>query len=286
MAIKIPTAGTNLNWGATASWVGGVVPVTGDFIQFETGKSYYYTSGLDQSAVNLAGMVVPPLADVGFGGSGLTIDISSGADAYLAVQGSGNLAFIGDIDSVICASSRASVSINGGAVPLVQALAGVVRLGNTTTLTRIHTSRAGRIIADANASTRIAVARCFGGAIETNRSVEDGLVSNGTLTFKSAATITDGATGGKVCCVRGAIQFQGTATAAQEIELLGGDLDVSSHQAALTLAALTIDRASSRVSRAAPGAAFVITATTDLTPAYLTSISAMQPQQNTLGSGA
>ena len=284
MAIKIPVAGTNLNWGAGASWVGGTAPETGDFVQFEEGKTYYYTSGLDQSTVDLAGMVIPPLADVGFAGS-LEIDISNGASAFLAVQGIGNLAFIGDIDSVICTSGRASVSINGGAVPLVQVVAGTVQLGNTTTLTRVHTSRTGSAIIDANASTRVAVVRCFGGTIESHRSIEDAIIS-GQVTLKSAATITDGSTGGTARIVRGTLRYAGTATAGNAIELLGGTFDASRHQAALTIATLTIDRTSSTVSRSAPGAALVFTATTDLTPTYLTSISSMQQQQNTLGSGA
>lgn len=278
MAIKIPVAGTNLNWGAGASWVGGTAPVTGDFVQFEESKTYFYTAGLDQNTVDLAGMVIPPLADVGFAGS-LTIDISNGATPFLAMQGVGNIALIGDIDSVICTSGRASVSINGGAVPTVQAVAGTIQLGNTTTLTRVHTSRTGRVIIDANASTRVATVRCFGGSIESHRSIEDAIIS-GQVTLKSAATITDGSTGGTARVIRGSLRYAGTATAGNAIELLGGALDVTQHQAALTIASLTIDRVSSTVSRAAPGAALVFTATTELTPTYLTSISAMQSGLN------
>ncbi len=197
MATIIANQGITLDWSATATWKGAVVPVSGDTVVFEEGGVYVFTAGLNQSAVNLAALVALNCF-LSIAGQ-LQIDVNnSGRGLMLALRG-GDFRMSGATNVVSVERPTAQVSLEGGAHALIVAVnGGPVVVGSAATCEDIKVFRRGVVRAESHATDRIKVDIGSGGICETRRNVEAGNIGHGRLELIDGARITDGSTGGQV----------------------------------------------------------------------------------------
>lgn len=189
-----------LDWGATSTWEGGVVPVTGggdNYVVFPGGYRYIFTgANMNQAGTNLAGIIVQRGAHVEI--PGLIIDVNQAAGEGIVIYGAGGDIRIagGTTTQALNFARSAELRLEGGTHPIVHvANGGYVNIGDATAEEVVSD---GGVIDIAAKSDRVKVEVLNGGVVRCSRNVEAGSIARGRLDLLAAAAITDGATGGEV----------------------------------------------------------------------------------------
>lgn len=231
MTIYQAVPGESLDWGSNASWEGAAAPASGstNLAVFKAPGRYVFTAGMNQSAVNLNGIIVFPGAYVEI--PGLTIDLNQSNGEGLVLNGRGTVRIAGGTHTrTLAVSPEMLLRLEGGTHSFIVAEKQArVYATDGPTLEDVQ-AKSGSYVSIAAKSDRVKLRVSGGAKIETNRNVESADVGRGTLILGASAAVTDGSTGGeaRVDDEAGKIILKNTAAATHaSIRINAGLLDCS-----------------------------------------------------------
>ncbi len=203
LATKTWNGATSGNWSSTASWVGGVVPVTGDAVVIgSTNNTTAFTATADLT-VSIASLTL-----AGKGGQATTVAVTSGATVTVTgavslgtntvIDGTGTMVVDGAI------SGGGSITANSGVLQLsgtgsIASGGAVLSIGSTVAST-LELNLSGGVTTGAitisSANQTLEIGPQGSVTISAAESITSGtiMLSGGTLTDASGVTIGSGAT--------------------------------------------------------------------------------------------
>ncbi len=179
---------TDGDWSNTASWDTAAVPVSSDTVIFDGIASVVsVTSGLNQSAVDLAELVVEPEYTGDFATSGAPLQIDT---VQLTHRGSGAMYIQGGagvIRNAVLDNPRGSLELGGVAMSLFVLEGNATILGSLASITRLYVLGAqARVTVLSGSATTMPYIYMIDGTVACSRNISTlATVNGGTLTLDS-----------------------------------------------------------------------------------------------------
>lgn len=239
MGIKVPNSGTGLVWTDTATWQGGSIPVDGDDVVLEPGKSYSFAA-FAQSSIELASFVA---LDCHLEMPSAEIDVSNSGRGLIARLRSGYINLTGETNILSAEGPGTEITIVSGPNLVIQCLGGAKVNGNAggTYEDIICSGLGSRVVIGTHASDKVKLDIGPDGFVECARKVQEAHIADGILDLVgTVANITDGAGGGfvKISGSRARLNFKQTAALTHDlVKGYGGKVDASEARAIQTLTA-------------------------------------------------
>lgn len=187
MALAVWTSSDG-DWGNTASWSTGVVPVSNDTVYFDGTSQVDVTAGLNQTAVDLDVLWLKSTNRASLGTSGGYLQIA--ADKCV-LEGSGDHF----LDSVAAAFDYVSVDMNGGTVALDGTVARVFgKRGDVSILGSLVISNLFSLDVGFKATILTGVAATMeklfveAGQVVVSKAPDNAYISGGIVTYDTSAS--------------------------------------------------------------------------------------------------